>query len=772
MGRGGRRNFRLRGRRALIEWGVVATLTLLLVLGLSLGKSTERADFVVYDALVQLNPKKTDDQILIIAIDNRSLSELGRWPWPRDYHAQLLEQLRPAQPLAIGYDVLFVEEEAADPRLAQAVQQAGNVYLPALIDAPGPNGQPWEVHLPVGDLSQFAAGIGHVNLTIDRDGLVRRLPLFVQTGTVTWPHLSILLARTVADKSARIASPPPLTTASDSLLLLDEEAIAFHGGPGSYRTLSFVDVMRGEVPSEFIRDQLVLVGATAAGMGDRYATPMAPKGDLMRGVEIQATLLQTLLEESSPRTLPVWAQLLLSLLPASLLLIGFLNLRPFGNMMLGLGLMAATLLLSAALYLLAKTWFAPTSAMVGLIFAYPMWSWRRLMTASAYMQSELKTFEKSGRITHIPTLPLEDDMKLAPSGDVVSRQVFALRSTLKSLRAYERFTHESLRSLPDATIICDQQGNVVLANQQAEALFGDMVHPGQGLDRLMATLGQTSWRSLIETDHIEVADLMTTTGLLLQPAVSRLTDNDNRESGFILRLADMSLIRAAERQRNNVVQLLTHDLRAPQASILTLLDNDPDGKDPDTHRRISAYARQTLELAEGYVQLARAESQIVRAEVIDLIQVAMDAADTLWPQAMARAVTLNTPSADREILFIGDASLLRRMLINLMDNALKYGPPGKDIDCQIEALETDAGPQLQIMVRDRGPGLTPEAVERLFQPFGQGGSEKVGVGLGLAFVRTVAERHGGTVTYQAMNPGAGFIVTLPDPQITDQGLDS
>jgi len=755
----GGRDFRLRGRRALTEWGVVAFLALLLVLFLNAGKVADRPDFAIYDALIQMDRKATDDQILIIAIDNRSLSELGRWPWPRTYHAQLLEQVRKAQPMAIGYDVLFLEEEDSDPELVQAIQQTGNVYLPALIDAPGPDGQPWIVHSPAGRLSEAAAGIGHVNLTVDSDGLVRRLPLFVHAGATTWPHLSLQLARHVQGSRGHEhpTTPPPV----DSLAVTENEAISFRGGPGSYQTLSFVDVMRGEVPSTFLRGKLIFVGATAAGMGDRYATPLAPQGELMRGVEIQAALLQTILEDCAPHDLPDWAQILLSLLPTGILLAGFLFLRPLNNMVLGLCLMVLVLVLSAGLFVICKIWFAPTPALGGLIFAYPMWSWRRLVTASAYMQSELKTFEQAGLITHIPSLPLRDEMALAPRGDVVSRQVYALRTTLNSLRAFERFTHEGLRSLPDATIIVDNDGTILLANQKAEEVFGNIVQPSGTLEHLFSSLNWPSWREVFVAQT--PTDIIMPDGLVLQPAVSRLTDNEDRDSGFILRLADMTQIRAAERQRDNVVQLLTHDLRAPQASILTLLASDPQRNDPETNRRIETYARQTLDLAEGYVQLARAESQIVRSETLDLVQVAMDAADTLWPQALAKGVTLRTPDTDKEILFIGDPSLMRRMLVNLMDNALKYGPAGEDIDCEISRSHGVYGHLIHILVRDRGPGLTPKAVGRLFQPFGQGGTEKVGVGLGLAFVRTVAERHGGSVTYQPMNPGAGFVVSLPAP---------
>ena len=231
--------------------------------------------------------------------------------------------------------------------------------------------------------------------------------------------------------------------------------------------------------------------------------------------------------------------------------------------------------------------------------------------------------------------------------------------------------------------------------------------------------------------------------------------------GHIVRFADMTLFRVAERQREQALQLLSHDMRAPQVSILTLLEGSQSRTDPAFERRIGDYARQTLDLAEGYVQLARAESQPYRTVVLDLGQVLMDAADTLWPQASAKGVTIQTPTGDEEYLVEGDPALLRRLLTNLLDNALKYGPPKGVIACTLDIETSDAGDLCKVRISDQGPGLSVEAARRLFQPFGHGDADHRGAGLGLAFVRTVAERHGGHVRYEAGAVGATFVLTLP-----------
>jgi signal transduction histidine kinase len=101
------------------------------------------------------------------------------------------------------------------------------------------------------------------------------------------------------------------------------------------------------------------------------------------------------------------------------------------------------------------------------------------------------------------------------------------------------------------------------------------------------------------------------------------------------------------------------------------------------------------------------------------------------------------------------------LLTNLLDNALKYGPAGGVITCTLEGGEEDGRPTLIVRISVQGPGLSEEAQRRLFQPFGHGDADARGSGLGLAFVRTVARRHGGQVIYEAGLVGATFVLTLP-----------
>ena len=741
---------RLTGRRALVEWGLVATLSALLVGWMALTPAADGADHLIYDALMRAEAGPTDEDIVIIAIDDRSLEALGQWPWPRDLHAQLIDRLTQAGAGPVAYDVLFTEASPQDDALAAALARNGKVRLPVVLDAPGLNGAAFREDAPAPGLTEAAAGLGHVNLTVDDDGAVRRLPLYLQAGERTWPHLILPLA---AAKGAVPAPPAPHD--GGDLFAASPEALIYRGPPGAFRTLSFADVLSGETPAAFLKDRLVLVGATAPGLGDRYATPATPHGELRPGVEVQAALLQTLIEGGGPRSLsPAWV-LILSLLPLGLLVAGFLVLRPAANMALGAGLIVVTLIAAATAFLAGGLWLPPSAAVAGLALAYPLWSWRRLAAASAYMQSEVEAFERDGvRLTG-----------RAQGGDVVARQVDALRAAVRQVRDLERFISDALRSLPDATVVADPHARIILSNDRAEALFGDRLRDDADLPLLFQSLGEPAWRRFLDPEG-DPGDITTPDGRILKAAAALLTDAEGQPVGHIVRFADMTRFRAAERQRAEALQLLSHDMRAPQVSILTLLDGPAPRLDPMVERRIADYARQTLDLAEGYVQLARAESQPYRSELLDLGQIAMDAADILWPQASKKGVRILTPDGEEEFLVQGDPALLRRLTTNLLDNALKYGPAGGAIQVRLTGAEEDGRPVCVLSVSDQGPGLSEEAGRRLFQPFGHGGADHRGAGLGLAFVRTVAERHGGTIRHQPGSPGATFILTLP--RITEE----
>lgn len=739
------------GARVLTEWVITALLATALVLWLSLGHVLQRSDNLFYDTLSAINPAKPNPDLVVVTIDERSLDELGAWPWPRSLHARMIERLTAARVNTVGYDVLFIEPTVDDEQLATALHDAGNVYLPVSVSVPGMNGKAASVLSPPVRIAEAAAGLGHGVLTPDQDGTVRSLPLWVSADNQVIPHLAMKLA---GDHSS-LPSSEAVSPLNGEMRLHKPRLIHFASGHEPYTTVSFVDVLRGEVPQDFLRGKRVLVGATAQGMGDRYATPTSHDGALTPGVNIVGSLAQELLDNRPITRINEGLGAFFSLLPLMVMLGSFLTLRPFANTLLGLLLIAITLVVSGISWKMG-VWWPPLAACAGVIFVWPLWSWRRLSATYRYMQGALNALKRDEALRPLSAL---SPVRTWTAGDEISRQALSFSTALKQFRDFNRYITQSVHSLPDAALLTDQDGMVLVANRRAQLLFPDRQLVGSQLNDLFDDLGRRDWRTLIDAEAGTRDEVFIDDGRCIQIAIAGLTDTHKRSTGLIVRLADVTPLRAAERERQRTLQLLGHDMRAPQVSILTLLDSEK--RPANLEEQIRRNARQTLNLAEGYVQLSRAENQSLTFDLINLADLLTEAADTLWPQSAAKGVELLTPETYDEYLVEADAALMRRVIINLLDNAIRHTPNGSFVTCHL-SVHND---QTLLIIADQGAGLSDDMRARLFQPFA--GGNVSGSGLGLAFVHAVIQRHGGQITIdppKGITPpttGACFYITLP-----------
>ena len=224
-------------------------------------------------------------------------------------------------------------------------------------------------------------------------------------------------------------------------------------------------------------------------------------------------------------------------------------------------------------------------------------------------------------------------------------------------------------------------------------------------------------------------------------------------------------LRAAQREREQTLRFLSHDLRSPHLAILSLLESRTDGAlGAEDAQRIERHSRRALELTDGFMQLARAESQPLRLSPHDLLDLITEAADACWQRSTQRGLRIETPAPDRAPtppVCLCDAQLLRRALVNLLDNALRFGPPGSTVDIGLDRI----GSFWRLTVCDRGPGIDPADRGRIFEPWWRGTQPDAGggAGLGLAFVAAVMERHRGRATASGRDGGGAQIeIWLPD----------
>lgn len=750
-------------RQMLIEWVAVSTLGVALAVGLVITEATVRLDNVLYDAFVRRLERAPSDEILIVAIDDASLEALGPWPWPRELHARLVNRLADGGAKAVGYDVLFLEPSpsaADDAALAQALARPMPVCLPVMFDLPGPNGQAFSVRPPPPSLRQHAR-LGHVDMIFDADGLARRAVLYEGDGTTRLPHLVECL-REAAAGAPRTTGPLP-DGASAERFVREEVVLIPFAAAGGFRTVSAASVAAGEVPQAFLRDKLVLVGATAAGLDDRHSTPLSTRGLSLPGVEIEANILNARLAGETSRVAGQPLQLAFTLTGVALMMLALAVLPPRRALPFGFALLIGATAASAAVLAVAQLWLAPFALILTVVLLFPLWGWRRLEAATGYMVDELQRFAAEPELLRL--------RRYRPAGgDAVAQQIQLMHQTIARVRDLRRFASNTLKGLPDPTLVLNSEGEILFANPAARRL-GYRTGAGRLRRRLSElVVGWTDLAGLPLAAPLPAAGATSWTREVLSPAgrpylatLAPHGDGSGVASAWILRLTDIAELKAAGAQREQIIQLLSHDMRAPQSSILALLDAAPQGTLPDDmKRRLAGYARRTLALAGNFVQLARAGSSALEFATLDLGDVLIEAADELWPLARRAGITIDISTDEREHLVRGERDLLTRAFVNLLDNAIKYSARGTVVTCELAA-----GPRggSVVTVRDQGVGMSADQVERLFKPFQRfatGGGPTAGVGLGLSLVAQVLARHDATIACRsALGEGTVFTITFP-----------
>ena len=287
-------------------------------------------------------PLAPSPDIAMVVVDDRTLDVLGRWPISRAWLARAVEAAAAAGAAVIAFDLIFVgpeNEPEADEALRAAVVDFGKAVVPfAFLFAKSQSGPPGlppvleraayaVVHEPAGlsaaprpfptgllmpEPGLLAAGVpAHVSVVLDADGMLRRMEPVIGYGGAYFPALHVAAARlflgltrsevAVSQGEGLQLGARRIATQADMRL-----PVNYLGPAGHMPTYSLIDLVEGRVPTGALRGRAVLIGATAQGVGDRFATALAPN---LPGVEVFAVALDNIIEgrslERSLRT-TVW----------------------------------------------------------------------------------------------------------------------------------------------------------------------------------------------------------------------------------------------------------------------------------------------------------------------------------------------------------------------------------------------------------------------------------------------------------------------------------
>ncbi len=756
-------------QKRLARWVYLNILLLGLTGALSLTYPVQELSRRASDLYFRLRPPlPVSRKIALVLIDDSSLQRYGAWPWPRSLLAALVRAVSAQHPRALGIDILLSEPTTVqnDDDLAEAIKSAGNVVLASKV-ATGLGSRAWLNPLPI--FARNAAAVGHVQAILGPDDICRSVPLAEMTTDGPRFALAVDVAR-VAEGKLPGTLPEALQANAASrkktgvehlrrrFLLIDfHRQINPEESSPPFDWVSAADLLQGQGGS-VLRDKVVLIGFASTEIIDRFAVPVSTQR-LMPGVEIQANLVDGLLAGRNLRPLGFGGELVL-LSIFSMLLTWLLLRRPGWQGMLvsaalifgmyGLGY----LLLTDHDRLIS---FGPFFC-VGLM-ALPIVQVENLIAMDRSLTRSLRRLQGALHGTHPDSIAgLRSALRGSEdnaSGADLHWKVAAVSEMEEELGSLYTFSQTLLANIQEGLAVFAPQGNLIFQNSGwREFLRKAGYSPQARFKEIMAAFHQPRMQemdaALSEPGARLETELLSDKGLWLVQAVRLRPEPHAKSGGLMMIITDLSARLERDLARAEALGFVTHELRTPLVSIqgyAEFLMRYPEAEGSgEAAETIFRESNRLVALINAYLDVMRLDSggRAPRREPMDLEAAFAHLSAVIKPLAESAEVSVKVDGVERWPQFEGDSDLIAGALLNLLSNAVKYSPRGGEVRMRVWE-ETG---QVIIEVSNAGPVIPQQEIPRLFEPYFRRGEHEHGVrgwGLGLAFVKRVAEGHGGRV---------------------------
>ena len=786
----------------------------------------------LFDLFQQTKPRINDRYpVTIVEIDEESIAAHGQWPWSRELLADMVDTIDRSGARVIGFNVLFAEPDRLSPeniarsigsedvalrdallrlpsndrRLADSFKRSRVVLGLASMTKPpkqsaaprlppatpvherGTDARPYLRSFPallrnIDILSRESRGRGIVSLDLERDGVLRRIPAVARIDRSIFPAISIEMLRVAGDHSFIELESGALgvvgVKVGNSVARTDPNGRSwlYYAPHDQRRFVSAKSVLAGTAGDDVFRDKLVLVGATAVGVGDFTSTPA---GGLMAGTEVHAQLIENILAGTllhRPALAPVFEicwTIFLGLL--------IISVQP----RIGLPWMIA-LLAGSATGLGTGAWFF---------------------------------FSETGLLVD-PVYPLISGILLY--GIVVSYGLIAEESNKRAIAEHaariERESKERVQLLLDSTgealYGIDAEGNCTFSNPACLRMLGfdaaidltgrnmhDVMH-GRRADGTPFPEADCRIHAAFRSGHNahEQDDLVwRDDGSSFAADVRSFPIRDGDDVvGAVVTFIDISERKAVEqsvREReaklrdlqgelegvsrasamSQLASALAHELNQPLTAIMNYIPVSRQaledagaaetGKSVEFMEKALDQARRASGIIKGLRELTEKGESAVTGE--DINSVVEEACELVMMSAADSRIDMKMDlRADLPGVAINKIQI-QQVIVNLIHNAIESmaDQPIREIDVR---TRLDGNGSVEVLVTDRGPGIADGAQDRIFDPFVS--TKRHGMGLGLSICKSIVEAHTGRIWATSGDPGgATFHMALPVSRKSSSG---
>lgn len=394
-------------------------------------------------------PIEHNSDFIIIAIDEKSIAELGRFPWSREFYRELIDFASKAGAKAVLFDMLFPEEESpeVDGKLALSIKNSGITTL-ALAFEFAEDGSATSIidNIPV--LAGSAKNTSHINAFPDEDGVIRWTRLIVPYEGKLYPSLA-LTAAMEAMRIDKIKMRDYGIVLGSKVIPADRDIgmlINYRGPPGTYKSFSFSDVIKGRISHEQLKDKVIFVGATAIDIYDMKITPFSSNST---GVEINVNIADNIqrgdfMHRGGIEVLIDFVSIVVMGIVISLITA---RLKAFASFPLVLVLAAGYIFFSCLMFLTGR-WVSIVYPILSIVLSYSVTAYLRYF----YLDKKVKEIRSmfSNYVSKKVVDELVGDPGQAKIGGV-SRVVTIMFADIKNYTTYseKRTPHDVVKTLND-----------------------------------------------------------------------------------------------------------------------------------------------------------------------------------------------------------------------------------------------------------------------------------------------------------------------------------
>ncbi len=741
------------------------------------------AEQLAYNYLFQVRGAMPwDDRVVVIAIDDHSIQQLGRYPWPRRQFTQLMRQLNSTPPSVVVFDVIFSERSPDDAAFAAAIEQHGRVVLAQASDI---HNQPL---LPVSALHAAAIGVGHIYQWVDGDGITRSIPL-------ERDQLKGLSLQAV--QTHGISAPIPSLDHPPEKLWLN-----WPGAAKQMRQYSFVDVLNGQVPAAALRDKIVFVGITATGF-DTLSTPF-DRNPPVTGVYLHATAAHNLLQQNYLQPLNrLWLDWsFLAIIPGFGLLLSYWRTEwQLLSMVVCIGVVVGS-----AVVLLRVNYWLPVVLPIGLVGSTTVLvALTERLRMNHFLQTQVRHLWQTYPTALLPSVALagwsQRRLRVSmPSSQPASIRVMTQLTAIAEQLGKDQATQSAIaRNLSVGILTADHQGKVWFVNPIAShwlqielgQSLADCVSQGwlsaadwqalmtltQTLPALNAEATDADWqfeREVLQNDRwfwlkFEPLSLAEST-LYNQPAhnllllLEDITTRKQLEENLAKQNQELQWL---SQLKDDFIGTISHELRSPVTNMLLAIELMKTTADPAQHQKyLQQLEMECLRERDFINDLLRLQTQNLpdTSIVHQLIELKTWLPEIVFPfqaRAATRQQTIELQLPDRLRAISTSPMSLERILKELLTNACKYTPSAQVIHLHV----SQSAVATEIAVQNFGSEIPPDELPRIFEkfyripktdPWKQGGT-----GLGLAIVKRLTEQMGATIAVVSRDGYTQFTICLP-----------